>query len=68
MGRSTAQPMAQPLQKLIRSLLVLGLFVNLSNGQENAEAQAQVLTPSNFNIAQGRTVSTKNNLVIFRAK
>ena len=68
MGLSTARPMAQPLQKLICSLLVLGLFVNLSNGQENAEAQAQVLTPSNFNIAQGRTVSTKNNLVIFRAK
>ena len=60
MGRSTAQPMALILQKLIRWSLVLVLFVNLSNGQENAEAQAQVLTPSNFNIAQGRTVRTKN--------
>ena len=62
MGHSTALPMAQPLQKLTRSLLVLALFVNLSNGQENAEAQAQVLTPSNFNIAQGRTVRTKNTI------
>ena len=62
MGRSIAQPMAQILQTLIRWLLVFGLFVNLSNGQENAEAQAQVLTPSNFNIAQGRTVRKKRRL------
>ena len=62
MGLSTARPMAQPLQKLIRWLLVVALFINLSNGQENAEAQAQVLTPSNFNIAQGRTVRKKRRL------
>ena len=62
MGRSTAQPMAQILQKSFRWLLFFGLFVNLSNGQENAEAQAQVLTPSNFNIAQGRTVRKKRRL------
>ena len=48
--------MAHNLVNWVRWLLVLGLFITSSKGQENAEAQAKVLTPSNFNIAQGRTV------------
>ena len=54
MGRSKAHPVAQKLVNVAHELLVFGLFVALANGQENTEAQ--VLTPSNFNIAQGRTV------------
>ena len=54
MGRSKAHSMAQKWVNVAYELLILGLFVTVAKGQENTEAQ--VLTPSNFNIAQGRTV------------
>ena len=58
MGRSKAHSMVQKWINVAHELLVLGLLVAVAKGQENTEAQ--VLTPSNFNIAQGRTVSHRD--------
>ena len=40
--------------KLLSVALALGIFSEMSKGEEN---EIEVLTPSDFNIAQGRTVS-----------